>query len=347
MAAITDTRTMNMIWAHVREKVLPVMQNQWWKEVPLLKKMEARGNVKMDGGARIDVSLEVEEGSFEEFDGYQLLTLEEKDPFKRANINWNFCHVPLQVNRADLTKIRGKEKLFDLLKNKLSNAQHTMRKKINQRMFDDGTNSEAASNPFYGLKAAVPAVATNTYCGINRATASNSWWRNHTQDVTVAYTWLTANGTVTTMPLITYMNEYIRKVQQNTLIGGKNLCIITGTTVMGYLEDLAFRNALVLVDAEDKDLGIPVPKHKGVSILNDDVVEDYKPGGDADNGLYILNTDFLKWYCQSGCNFLMDAWEKATQQFAMTSHIWHSHQMLCTNPRYQAVLWGIGAPTSS
>lgn len=346
MASITDTRTMNMLTSHVREKVLPVMQNVWWKEVPLLKKMEARGNVKIDGGERIDVKAEVEAGKFEEFDGYDLLTLVEHDPFKGAWIDWNFCHVPLQVSRSDLAKIRGREKLFDLMSNKLDNAQKTMRYSVNNRMYDDGSNSEASNNPFYGLKKAIPYNGnTGTYAGVNRA--NFSWWQNYYKDVGSAYT--VASGVATAIGLVQQLNTYIRKVQQNQLIGTKNLIAVLGSTVMGYLEDLAFFKSILLNEVQDTDLGIIMPTYRRVPLLIDDTIETYIPGadGETDHGIYILNLDFLKWFILTGCNFEMDPWERQQQQFVMVSHIFLAHQMLCTNPRYEAVLFGITAPTIS
>jgi len=331
------------MWAHVRTTVLPKMENTWYQDTPLLKKMEKAGSVLLRGGRELDVSLEVEEGLSQEFDGYESLDTVEQDPFRGAKMTWSYLQVPVVCDRADILEASGPEQIRDLQRSKVTHAQNTMRTKVNKLFFDAGT-----APGLLGLKSAVPYNGnTGTYANINRATYS--WWRNLYKDNGAAYTY-NSDGSINDNTLINNMSTYIRKCQANQLESTKNMVIITGGTVMGYLETVAFKTfSLVQTgvsgpkDKTDADLGIDVPHFKSVPILVDDTIETYKPGtaNESGHGLYILNLKYLKWYRMRALNFTPDEWRKGESQFTLFTRFFLGHALFCTNPRFQCVIFGI------
>ena len=154
--------------------------------------------------------------------------------------------------------------------------------------------------------------------------------------------------------LINAMSAGVWACQQNDVEAAANMLMLCGTTIMGYLETVAFRT-LSLVESGapgirrqmDADLGIVVPYFKGIPILVDETIDSYKPGGDSDPGMYILNLKYLKWYRLRGVNFATRPWREFQEQFALFTRIFLAQQLVCTNPRFQQVLWGIGVPAAS
>jgi len=346
VAAITDTRTFDQMWAHVRTTILPRMENTWYEGNPLLRKMERAGSVILKGGRELDVRLEVEEGLSQEFDGYEVLTTVETDPFKGAKMNWAYLQVPIVCDRADIYEAKGPDQIADLQRSKTEHAKRTMRTKVSKLMFDTGTH-------FLGLKSAVPynGDSTGTYANINRATYS--WWRNNVQDCGSAYTY-NSDGSVNDNKLINHLSTYIRKATQNDLENALNSVIITGNTVMGYMEKVGFKTFNLVQEDMPRggnkgDLGLVFPVFRGLPILVDDYIEDYKPGAsnETGHGVYILNLKYLKWYRMAGLNFTADEWRKSDEQFSLFTRFFLAHQLFCTNPRFQTVIYGIDAPAAA
>ncbi len=349
MATITSTRTFNQVWAHVREHILPGLQNTWYKGIPLFKKLEKAGSVQLAGGKYIEVPLEVEEGSTQEFSGYESLETIETDPFKGARATWATMTVPVLADLMEVNMCQGPQKIADLQRRKLDHARSSLKTQVN-KMFYGGTSAKG----FEGLMSAVPSdPTTGTYENIDRSDATNSWWRNNQTDVTQAYTFNT-NGMVNDNTLINAMSAGVWACQQNDVEAAANMLMLCGTTIMGYLETVAFRT-LSLVESGapgirrqmDADLGIVVPYFKGIPILVDETIDSYKPGGDSDPGMYILNLKYLKWYRLRGVNFATRPWREFQEQFALFTRIFLAQQLVCTNPRFQQVLWGIGVPAAS
>lgn len=347
--AITSTRTFNQVWAHVREHILPGLQNTWFKGVPLFKKLDKVGSAVLRGGKYIEVPLETGEGPTQEFSGYQALTTIETDPFTGAQAQWATMQVPVLADLTEVNMCQGPQKIADLQRRKLNNAKASLKTAVN-KMFYAGLSAKG----FQGLQLAVPTDPTaGTYQNINRATDGNPWWRSNQDEVAAAFTYNT-NGNVNANTLIDKMSAGVWTCQQNDVESARNMMMLTGPTVMGYLEKVAFR-VLSLVESGapgihnqmDADLGIVVPFFKGVPILVDETIESYKPGDDAGEGLYILNLKYFKWYRLAGMNFATRSWREFQEQHALFTRIFLGQQLVCTNPRFQMVLWGIDAPGAS
>jgi len=77
----------------------------------------------------------------------------------------------------------GPDQVIDLLTTRMENAEYTMMNNISTAVYADGTGSN--SKEIGGLQHLVADTpTTGTVGGINRATSTNSFWRNVTFDAT-------------------------------------------------------------------------------------------------------------------------------------------------------------------
>ena len=147
------------------------------KHNALLTKLKARGKQKpFSGGTEIMHELEYSENStFKWFSGYELLNIQPSEAFTAALFAIKQAAVAVTMSGLEQLQNASEEKMIDLLESRIDNAMHTMKNRMSQSMYSDGTGD--GGKQITGLAALVSTTPnTGVTGGINRA--NHSWWRN-------------------------------------------------------------------------------------------------------------------------------------------------------------------------
>jgi hypothetical protein len=150
-----------------------------------LKANEGWGTI--EGGEKIVEPLAYAENSNAQwYSGGERLNVNPQEEFTGAEYAWKQLAVAI-VNTGLETDIQnvGSKRRFELVKERIKNARRTMANLVATGVFSDGTGF--GGKQLTGLKAALSATpTTGIYGGINRATATNAFWRNKYTDVGAA-----------------------------------------------------------------------------------------------------------------------------------------------------------------
>lgn len=143
----------------------------------LLMTLKDKGNVKtVDGGDTIVQSLEYAENqTYQRYSGWEQLDITPSDVITAANFDWKQVGISVSISGLELLKNSGKEKVFDLLEAKITNAKRTFENNFSTDLYSDGTAS--GGKQIGGLQLLLADDPTaGTVGGISRVTWS--FWRH-------------------------------------------------------------------------------------------------------------------------------------------------------------------------
>jgi hypothetical protein len=249
------------------------------KNNALLARLKQKGKIRTVSGGRLiyeELSF-AENGNGGYYSGYDTLPVSSADVITAAEYNWKQIAVPITISGLEMGQNSGKEAIIDLLEGRLNVGESTMENIVSVGLYSDGTGS--GGKQITGLDAAVPQdPTTGTYGAINRATASNVFWRSQLYDPASTPTTTTIQG---------YMNTLWASCQRGA--DRPDLIMAGGTiwaTFMGSLQ-LIQR----ITDPDSAKLGFPSVKY-----MDADVVLDGGIGGAATaTDMYFLNTKYLSY----------------------------------------------------
>ena len=250
------------------------------KNNALLARLKQRGNIRTFSGGNVIL----EELSFAEngnagfYSGYETLPVAAQDVISAAQYDIKQAACPVTVSGLEQLQNAGKEQIIDLLEARINVAESTMANLLAAGIYSDGTGF--SGKQITGLKAAVPAVPTNVYGGIDRATFT--FWRNQAID---ASTFL---GGATTKDNI----QSVMNAMWASLVRGMDRpdLIVMDNAYWGlYVASLQAQQRFT--SADEAKLGFVSLKY-----MDADVVLDGGIGGFMDlKTMYFLNTKYIKY----------------------------------------------------
>jgi hypothetical protein len=246
----------------------------------LLSRLKQRGNIKTFSGGNVilqELSF-AENGNAGYYSGYDLLPVAAQDVISAAQYDIKQAACPVVISGLEQLQNAGKEQIIDLLEGRMQVAESTMANLIASGIYSDGTGS--AGKQITGLKAAVAAVNTNTYGGIDR----NTWafWRNVSVD---ASTYLGAATSASNIQSLFngVWAQLVRGQERPDLI-------ILDNAYWGYFT-ASLQTIQRFTSSEDAKLGFVTQKY-----MDADVVLDGGIGGYMDNKTaYFLNTKYIHY----------------------------------------------------
>jgi hypothetical protein len=216
------------------------------------------------------------------YTGYDQLPMGAQEEFSAAEYAWKQLAVPVIISglEADVQNT-GKEAVFDLLAERIKNAERTAANIVAAGMFSDGTGS--AGKQLTGLLAMCSATpTTGTYGGINRANAEGIFWRNKFTDTGADPSTTTILGLMNTM-----WYSLVRGTDKPDLI-------LVDSNVMGAYE--ATQQSLQrFTDGKAAKLGFDSLKFKSADVIMD--------GNCTTKGAFFLNTNFMALRVAAKRNF--------------------------------------------
>jgi hypothetical protein len=250
---------------------------------PLTAYLKAHdGWTTIEGGTKILEPLAYAENSNAQwYSGGERLNINPQEEFSAAEYAWKQLAVSI-VNTGLETDVQnvGSRRRFDLAKERIKNARRTMRNRVAVGVMSDGTGS--GGKQIGGLQLLISKTpTTGTVGGINRATATNAFWRNKFTDT----------GATPTTDFLTRLNTMWYSLERD---GDKPKVLVADSVCTGAYE-AALQTNQRFTDPKMADLGFEALKYKsGIWV--------YDPNCTAST-TYFVNTDFLKVRVAEGRNF--------------------------------------------
>jgi hypothetical protein len=251
------------------------------------------------------------------YSGYDQLPVGSQEEFSAAEYPWKQLAVPIVCSGLETdVQNTGNAAVFDLLEERIKNAERTASNLVTTGIFSDGSGT--AGKQLTGLLALLPATpTTGTYGGINRATATNVFWRPK-------YTDTGAHASATT--IVGFFNTMF-----NSLIRGtdKPDLIVTDATNYAFLET-AYQALQRFTSPKAAELGFEALKFKTADVVLD--------GTSTTDSAFFLNTQYLKLRVSKNRNFKALPAQHAFNQDAQVVILAAALNLCCSNSILQGRL---------
>lgn len=147
------------------------------KHNALYKRITSKGRKRTeDGGLSITMPLEYAENStYTRYSGYDPLNIQAVDVISAAEFPWRQVAVNVAASGYEIRVNSGENKIVNLVKTKIKNAQKSFANGLATDLYSDGT----LSNQINGLQALIANAGTGTVGGINSSTFT--FWQNTVQ----------------------------------------------------------------------------------------------------------------------------------------------------------------------
>ena len=290
----------------------------------ILYRLKQRGRAKPASGGRTLVQeLSYQENStFQWYSGYDTLDVSATDVMTAAEFDWKQAAVAVTISGLEQLQNSGKEKILDLMENRIDIAEKTMMNKISLGCYADGTGN--GGKEIGGLQSLVADLPTSgTVGGINRATWT--FWQNQYRD---------SSDNSVTMSSTTIQSEM--NLMYSRLVRGTDrpdLIITDNNLWLFYLASLQTIQRIT----NDK---LGQAGFTNLKFMDADVVLDGGQGGNCPaNTMYFLNTDYIHYRPHSERNMVVLGGERMnTNQDAIVKLIGWAGNMTASNCALQGVL---------
>lgn len=285
------------------EERQPVVRDLLLNNIPLLKELKKKGNVKkFSGGTKMTHALmTANAGTFQFYTGSDQLNRSSNEFMTMAEFAIKQAAEGIQITGLEQLQNTGEAQMFDLMEQRISSGEKSFQNGLASSIESDGTGS--GGKEIGGLKYLIADdPTTGTMGGIDRAT--NSFWRN------VA----ASQGSATTAANIqARMDDITMQLVRNGEYA--DLFYFGSNYYKAYRQSL---QAIQRITSEDEG---------GAGYAN---LAYYGPGGksrvvlgggrggtlDANRG-YFLNTDHIFWRPHSQCDMVVKGGERVPTDFDM------------------------------
>ena len=119
--------------AHVREKYIPILADQFYYSTPLKAMLMDKHQVMFDSGPKIRLPVLYDEENSGWYRGLDLFDVTQKETTTLAEWDWYLFYVNVTIDGETELKVEGDEKILSLVGTKMDNAGKTFSKRFNQR----------------------------------------------------------------------------------------------------------------------------------------------------------------------------------------------------------------------
>lgn len=289
----------------------------------LYTRLKEKGKVRtVSGGDVIAEELEYAENSTAMwYSGYETLNINPSDIATAAQYAYKQLAGAVIMNGLEMLQNSGKEKMIDLMRARIGNAEKTLINRLAAGVYADGTGT--SGKEMGGLQLIVADTNTNTVGGISGSTYS--WWKN------VSYDLSSLGSTASATNIQTHMNAtYVQLCRNNE---APDLIVTDNIYFTRYLGSLQTIQRIT----NDKlgQAGFQNLKYMGA-----DVVLDGGRGGNCPaSHMYFLNTDYIYLRPHADRNLVpLDPDRFSTNQDAVVKIIGWAGNMTCSNRFSQGVM---------
>lgn len=290
----------------------------------LLARLERKGKRKtFSGGRQIVQELEYGENqTFGWYSGYDPLNIAPSDVFTAAVFDIKQASVAVSISGLEELQNAGEEQMIDLLQSRIENAERTMRNKMSEAAYGDGTAD--GGKAIGGLALLASDAGLGTVGGINSTTWN--FWRN------VVFGGVADGGAaVTSANILSYMDRLWLQLVRGT--DKPDLIVADNNYYRMYMAALQPQQRFQ--SAQMAQAGFESLKY-----MSADVVFDGGMGGDAPvDHMYFLNTDYIYMRPHAKRQMVPLSPDRfSTNQDAMVKLIGWAGNMTTSGRKFQGVL---------
>lgn len=291
-----------------------------------LRRISSKGRKRtLDGGLTIVEGLEyAENGTYQRYDGYDVLDVSQSDVFTSAEYTWKQAAVHVVASGRELRINSGDSQIISLAKSRLTNAMHTFANNYSTDMYSAGS----LSNQIGGLQAIIPDTAGGTLGGIDGDTYT--FWQGQVQSAAAPISGgaVTLSATTIEAFMLQLWLELVRGNDKPDLIVMTNDYFTffesSQVSIKRYTTDAS-------LSSDKGSAGFTSLKYKTA-----DVIFDGGSGIAASHG-YMLNTDYLGMVCHRDADMTEVPEMRPINQDAEVIPIITMGNMTCSNRSLQGV----------
>lgn len=246
----------------------------------LFRRLTQKGRYRReDGGLSITVPLEYAENStYTRYSGYDPLNVGASDVLTAAEFPWRQVSVNVAASGLEIRSNSGENRIVNMVKTKIKNAQKSMANGLSDDFYSDGT----ASNQVNGLQALIADAGTGTVGGIDSSTYT--FWKNIVQS---AASPLQGGGAIT--PSATTIESLFLPLYLRLTRGADAPdLIVCDETYFTYFEQ-SQTSLKRYAPSDNGQAGMMAMKYKGA-----DVFHDSSASGISSAHAYFINTDYFE-----------------------------------------------------
>lgn len=324
----------------------------------LLSAIKAEGGwKKQNGGERIRVPLLYGKTPVRSYDGYDILDTTPVDGITTAFYTWRQIATPIAISRKEERQNSGEAQLFNLLKEKIKQAEMSIAEELNKMMLGKTVSGGqfVAGNGGKDVDPIPHLVQKNPTASVsvgNINQANYSWWRNRSVDGSTDGATTPDTGVDKGYDLNTWTELFMALTHLYNLCsrgaGGRPNMIITDqagfeTFEAGLRDKTRYTQQSKATLAFDNILFKP-----GVPIYWDEFMPDLEnmrtydnPATTPTSTFFMLNTKFLYFVVDSETEFINTPFVRPENQDAKVAHILLYGNFVCSQRRKQGVLYGV------
>lgn len=290
----------------------------------LFRRLTKKGRYRReDGGLSIVETLEYAENStYTRYSGYDPLNVGASDVITAAEFPWRQVSVNVAASGLELRSNSGENRIVNLVKTKIKNAQKTMANGLSADLYSAGS----LSNQVGGLQALIADAGTGTVGGIDSSTYT--FWKNILQS---AASPLQAGGAIT--PSATTIESLMLPLWLRLTRGADSPDLI----VMDEVYFTHFENSQTSLKRYAPDdtgqAGMVSMKYKTA-----DVVHDSSASGIPASHAYFINTDYISLVVHQDADMeILPELRSINQDAVVTPIIWQGN-LTVSNRALQGVM---------
>ena len=295
--------------AHVRDKYIPILTDQFYYSTPILTRLMSKNKVVYDSGQKIAVPVLYGDLNSGWYSGLDEFDISKVETTTLAKHEWRLMWVNVTLDGETELKVEGDEKILSIIQSKMQNAQKTFTKKFSEAIFDTSQTDAKAITPI-----AVALATTGTYGEISKS--DYSWWRGQVNSTGGAFSMSmlqTAYGNccdgaiqpdliITTQAIYDKIWNRVQPAQRGDMTSAQDLAKVGFTGI-------SFNKATIVVDH-------------------------YCPSG----YIFILNTDFWKMVVHRKRNMMWTEPKVPINQDAWVRQLLWAGSFLTTAPRWNGFI---------
>lgn len=293
------------------------------KHNALYKRLTGKGRKRTeDGGLSITCPLEYAENStYTRYSGYDPLNIQAVDVLTSAEFPWRQVAVNVAASGLEIRTNSGENKIINMVKTKIKNAQKSFANGLSVDLYSDGT----LSNQINGLQALIANAGTGTVGGINSSTFT--FWQNTVQSAAAP---LQGGGAIT--PSSTTIESLMLPLWIRLTRGADmpDLIVMSDNYFTFYEQS---QTSLKRYAPEDNGQGGMISmKYKTADVFFD------SSGGIPTSTAYFINTDYLELVVHQDADMEIMPELQSVNQDAVVTPILFQGNLAVSNRALQGVM---------
>ena len=285
----------------------------------LYRRLAEKGRIRLeDGGLSIVAPLDYAANStYQRYSGFDVLNVAASDVLSAAEYAWRQVAVNLAASGLELRTNSGGNRIINLVKAKMTNAQRSMTNGLSGDLYSDGT----AANQINGIQAIVADAGTGTVGGINSTTFP--FWQNQVRD---------ASDNSVTVSSATIEAGLMLPLWLQCTRGADTPDLIVMSPDWFTFFEVSQTSLKRYAPSDDGKAGMISMKYKTA-----DVFFDSTESGIPSSHIYMLNTDFLELVAHQDENMEIMPELHSVNQDAIVIPVLFQGNLVCSNRARQGV----------